>query len=166
MSTLLDACVWFAFPGLSQEKRPQTKSPARGKVSCHQPPSQFMSFYRRQQIHNQTVECSLTCLSFVHLFFNNFIGQVFFSCLLYLLQFYRIDPAVHSIAEPHVQADTLAQTDPVSHPLSAWRVNKNSSFPDEIELRNLLHKLSARSLETQHITALGDTDSLSSHTSG
>ncbi|XP_055360815.1 alsin-like isoform X2 [Betta splendens] len=77
------------------------------------------------------------------------------------------DPAVSSIPEPHEQAHMLTETDgiPKSHPLSAWRVNKNSSFAAEIELHNLLQKLSTHPLETQHTTASGDTDSLSSHTS-
>ncbi|XP_040003965.1 alsin-like isoform X1 [Xiphias gladius] len=69
--------------------------------------------------------------------------------------------------KPDGHADHLTQTDssPKSHPLSGWGANKNSVFPDEMELQNLLQKLSGHSLETQHTTGPGDTDSLSSHTS-
>ncbi|XP_069388473.1 alsin-like isoform X5 [Paralichthys olivaceus] len=64
-------------------------------------------------------------------------------------------------------ADNLTQTDgrPVSHPLSCWGANKNSAFPDEMELQNLLQKLSGHSLEMQPVSGPGDTDSLSSQTS-
>ncbi|XP_040913014.1 alsin-like isoform X2 [Toxotes jaculatrix] len=52
-----------------------------------------------------------------------------------------------------------------SHPLSGWGASKNSAFSDEMELQNLLQKLSGHSLEMQHSAGLGDTDSQSSHTS-
>lgn len=66
-----------------------------------------------------------------------------------------------------VQA-AITDTDgsPKSHPLSGWEANKNSAFPDEIELQNLLQKLSSHSFEMRHTTGPGDTDSLSSYTSG
>nr|XP_046260313.1 alsin-like isoform X3 [Scatophagus argus] len=69
--------------------------------------------------------------------------------------------------EPDGHADPLTQTDgsPKSHPLSGWRSNKNSAFPDELELQNLLQKLSGHSLEMHHTAGPGDTDSLSSYTS-
>ncbi|GLD59059.1 alsin-like isoform X3 [Lates japonicus] len=69
--------------------------------------------------------------------------------------------------EPDEQTDHLTQTDrsPKSHPLSGWRASKNSAFSDEVELQNLLQKLSGHSLEMQHTSGPGDTDSLSSHTS-
>uniref|UniRef100_A0A672IXI3 Alsin Rho guanine nucleotide exchange factor ALS2 n=1 Tax=Salarias fasciatus TaxID=181472 RepID=A0A672IXI3_SALFA len=50
---------------------------------------------------------------------------------------------------------------------SGWRPNKSSAFSDEQQLQNILKKLSAHSLETQQPqTGSGDSDSLSSHTSG
>ncbi|XP_044073201.1 alsin-like isoform X3 [Siniperca chuatsi] len=69
--------------------------------------------------------------------------------------------------EPDGHADPLTQTDgsPMSHPLSGWRANENSTFPDEMEIQKLLQKLSSQSLEMRHTTGLGDTDSLSSYTS-
>nr|XP_020470120.1 alsin-like [Monopterus albus] len=69
--------------------------------------------------------------------------------------------------EPDGHTDPLSQTDgsPKSHVLSGWKANKNSTFPDEMEIQNLLHKLSDHSLEMQHTTGPGDSDSLSSHTS-
>ncbi|XP_047193094.1 alsin-like isoform X1 [Scophthalmus maximus] len=71
------------------------------------------------------------------------------------------NPSVGANFEPDV-----TQTDgrPKSHPLSCWTANKNSAFPDELELQNILQKLSGHSLEPHH-SAQGDTDSLSSHTS-
>ncbi|XP_026151072.1 alsin-like isoform X2 [Mastacembelus armatus] len=67
----------------------------------------------------------------------------------------------------HGEAEPLTQPDgtPMLCPLSGWRANKNSVFPDEVELQSLLQKLSGSSLETQQTTGPGDTDSLSSHTS-
>ncbi|XP_035532248.1 alsin-like isoform X4 [Morone saxatilis] len=64
-------------------------------------------------------------------------------------------------------SDPLTQTDgsPTSRPLSGWRSKKNSAFPDETELQNLLQKLSSHSLEMRHTSGPGDTDSLSSYTS-
>ncbi|XP_034741033.1 alsin-like isoform X3 [Etheostoma cragini] len=61
----------------------------------------------------------------------------------------------------------LTDTDgsPKSHLLSGWEANKNSAFPDELELQNLLQKLSSHSFEMRHTTGPGDTDSLSSYTS-
>ncbi|XP_061579794.1 alsin-like isoform X1 [Cololabis saira] len=50
-------------------------------------------------------------------------------------------------------------------PASDWRDGKNSSFPDGLELQNLLENLSGQSLETQHTAATRDTDSLSSQAS-
>ncbi|CAN9497900.1 unnamed protein product [Ophioblennius macclurei] len=48
---------------------------------------------------------------------------------------------------------------------SGRRLNKSLAFSDEQQLQNILKKLSVHSLETQHTTGTGDTDSLSSHTS-
>lgn len=64
--------------------------------------------------------------------------------------------------------DPLTQTDgsPKSHPLSGWTSNKNSAFPDETELQNLLQKLSVHPVEMHRIAGPGDSDSLSSYTSG
>ncbi|XP_026231827.1 alsin-like isoform X2 [Anabas testudineus] len=81
-----------------------------------------------------------------------------------------MNKSLSSNAEPvesDVDAVTLTQTDgsPKSHPLPGWRANKNPSFTDELELQNILHKLSVHSLETQSTSAPGDTDSVSSHTS-
>lgn len=58
-----------------------------------------------------------------------------------------------------LDSDPLTETDGLA-------ASKNSAFPDEMELQNLLQKLSGHSLETRHASALGDTDSLSSQTSG
>ncbi|KAF7655197.1 hypothetical protein LDENG_00059690 [Lucifuga dentata] len=71
--------------------------------------------------------------------------------------------------EPDGHAD-LTQTDgsTMSQPLSIWRTNKNSVFPDEVELHDLLQRVSGHSLEemdVSHTTGGGDTNSLSSHTS-
>lgn len=62
--------------------------------------------------------------------------------------------------ESQGQTDSVTETDgsPKVHLLSGWRTNKN--FPEDLELQNLLEKLSDQSLDKQ------DTDSLSSHTSG
>ncbi|XP_018537544.1 alsin isoform X2 [Lates calcarifer] len=69
--------------------------------------------------------------------------------------------------EPDEETNHLTQVDgsPKSHPLSGWRASKNSAFSDEVELQNLLQKLSGHSLEMQNTSGPGDTDSLSSHTS-
>ncbi|XP_076603108.1 alsin-like isoform X2 [Chaetodon auriga] len=69
--------------------------------------------------------------------------------------------------EPGEQTDPLTQTDgsPRSHPLPGWRSKKNSAFHDELELQNLLQKLSSHSLEMHQSSGPGDTDSLSSYTS-
>ncbi len=84
------------------------------------------------------------------------------------LQNFRKNLPVDSKLEPDGHADPLTQADgsPKSHPLSGWRANENSAFPDEIELQNLLRKLSIQSLEMHHAAGPGDTDSLSSYTSG
>lgn len=81
---------------------------------------------------------------------------------------FRKNVPVGTKLEPDDHIDPLAQTDgsPKSHPLSGWRANKNSAFPDEMEVKNLLQKLSSHSLEMHHTTGPGDTDSLSSYTSG
>ncbi|XP_042350663.1 alsin-like [Plectropomus leopardus] len=65
----------------------------------------------------------------------------------------------------HTQPLTNTDGSPNSHPLSGWRAKKNSAFSDEVELQNLLQKLSSQSVEMQHTTGPGDTDSLSSYTS-
>ncbi|KAM9343957.1 alsin-like [Pholidichthys leucotaenia] len=71
-------------------------------------------------------------------------------------------------ARPELEnhTDSITETDGnlKTYLLSGWRANKNSSFTDELELQNILEKLSGQSLEAQH-TRTGDTDSLSSHTS-
>ncbi|XP_070770301.1 alsin-like [Enoplosus armatus] len=69
------------------------------------------------------------------------------------------------VADRHT--DPLTQTDgsPKSHPLSGWTANENAAFADEMEIQNLLQKLSNQSLEINHTTGPGDTDSLSSYTS-
>ncbi|KAG7502317.1 alsin-like isoform X2 [Solea senegalensis] len=69
--------------------------------------------------------------------------------------------------KPEGHADHLTQTDgmPKSQPMPCWRANKNSAFPDDLVLQNLLQKFSGHSLEMQHTSVPGDTDSLSSHTS-
>ncbi|XP_074515820.1 alsin-like isoform X1 [Sebastes fasciatus] len=64
---------------------------------------------------------------------------------------------------PVGQTHPLSETD--GNALSGWRANKNSAFPDAMELQNILQKLSSHSLEMRHTTGLGDTDSLSSYTS-
>ncbi|KAF7216143.1 alsin isoform X1 [Nothobranchius furzeri] len=70
-------------------------------------------------------------------------------------------------AESEESTDSESQTDGRSkdHLVSSWRTNKNSDFPDELELQNLLEKLSDHSLESDRTTAAGDADSVSSHTS-
>uniref|UniRef100_A0A3B4Z270 Alsin Rho guanine nucleotide exchange factor ALS2 a n=1 Tax=Seriola lalandi dorsalis TaxID=1841481 RepID=A0A3B4Z270_SERLL len=77
-------------------------------------------------------------------------------------------PVSASIEPDGLNTDHMTQTDgsPKSYSLSGWRANKNSTFPDETELQSLLQKLSGHTLETQHTTGPGDSDSLSSHTSG
>uniref|UniRef100_UPI0037E9340C alsin-like isoform X2 n=1 Tax=Semicossyphus pulcher TaxID=241346 RepID=UPI0037E9340C len=67
--------------------------------------------------------------------------------------------------EPHEDTDPLTQVDGshMSHPLPAWRANKDSALPDEMELQNHVQKNS--SLSWDHTKGPGDTDSLSSYTS-
>ncbi|XP_069554738.1 alsin isoform X1 [Brachyistius frenatus] len=76
----------------------------------------------------------------------------------------RLHPAK---LEPEGSTYPLTQADgsPRALPFSGWKANKKSAYPDELELQSLLEKLSGQSLETQHATGTGDTDSLSSHTS-
>ncbi|XP_024919902.1 alsin-like isoform X5 [Cynoglossus semilaevis] len=63
--------------------------------------------------------------------------------------------------------DSLSQPDSrlKSESGSCWKVNKRSALCDEMELHNLLQKLSGHSLELHENSVPGDTDSLSSHTS-
>lgn len=65
--------------------------------------------------------------------------------------------------EPDGHSDAVVQTDgiPKSHAHTGWTSNKNFAFPDELELQSILGKLSHHTLDKQ-----GDTDSLSSYTSG
>ncbi|XP_045909587.1 alsin-like isoform X3 [Micropterus dolomieu] len=74
---------------------------------------------------------------------------------------------VHTKLEPGGHTDPLTQSDSSlrSHPLSGWRASDNSAFPDEMDIQNLLQKISSQSLEMRHIAGPGDTDSLSSYTS-
>ncbi|XP_029314929.1 alsin-like isoform X3 [Cottoperca gobio] len=65
----------------------------------------------------------------------------------------------------HTHPRTETDGSPKSHSLSGWRSNKNSAFSDEMEINNLLQKLSSHPLEMQHTAGPGDTDSLSSYTS-
>ncbi|XP_072253374.1 alsin-like isoform X2 [Leuresthes tenuis] len=69
--------------------------------------------------------------------------------------------------EQEVHTDSVSQTDgsPTVHLIPDSTTNKNSAFHDELELQNLLEKFSGHSLESQHTMGIGDTDSLSSHTS-
>ncbi|XP_057708609.1 alsin-like isoform X2 [Corythoichthys intestinalis] len=69
--------------------------------------------------------------------------------------------------EPDEHADPLTQTDSCtpSYPLPALTDKKKPDLPNELELHNLLQKLSGHSLAMQHSSRLGDADSLSSHTS-
>ncbi|XP_051814997.1 alsin-like isoform X1 [Acanthochromis polyacanthus] len=67
--------------------------------------------------------------------------------------------------EPDGHSITQTDGSPKARSLSGWRANKNSGFSDELELQNLLEKLSGHALEAHHTTWTGDTDSLSSHTS-
>lgn len=94
---------------------------------------------------------------------NVFLFQSFV-CFPFVPLYNRKNLPVGTRLEP----DGLTETDgsPKSHPLSGWRSNKNSALSDERELQNLLQKLSGHSLETPDISGLGDTDSLSSYTSG
>ncbi|XP_017279385.1 alsin isoform X2 [Kryptolebias marmoratus] len=64
-------------------------------------------------------------------------------------------------------SDSHSQTDssPTVRLVSGWRTNKNSTFPDESEVQNLLEKLSDQSSESQHTTGTLDSDSVSSHNS-
>uniref|UniRef100_A0A7N8XQ27 Alsin-like n=1 Tax=Mastacembelus armatus TaxID=205130 RepID=A0A7N8XQ27_9TELE len=86
---------------------------------------------------------------------------------VYILKQRQITDKVINEICGHGEAEPLTQPDgtPMLCPLSGWRANKNSVFPDEVELQSLLQKLSGSSLETQQTTGPGDTDSLSSHTS-
>ncbi|KAI3356099.1 hypothetical protein L3Q82_017364, partial [Scortum barcoo] len=65
--------------------------------------------------------------------------------------------------DPGGHADSLTQKD--GSPVSGWRANENSAFPNEMELQHILQKLSNHSLEMHHTPGPGDTDSLSSFTS-
>uniref|UniRef100_A0A3B4ZP77 Alsin Rho guanine nucleotide exchange factor ALS2 a n=1 Tax=Stegastes partitus TaxID=144197 RepID=A0A3B4ZP77_9TELE len=67
--------------------------------------------------------------------------------------------------DEHTEPVTQTDGSPKAHTLSGWRSNKNSAFTNELELQNLLEKLSGQTLEAHHTTWTGDTDSLSSHTS-
>ncbi|KAM3608464.1 uncharacterized protein V6R79_026113 [Siganus canaliculatus] len=66
--------------------------------------------------------------------------------------------------EPSESSDPLTETDgsPRSKLLSGWRSNRNSPFSDEVELQNILQKLSRHSLEAHQTSGSGDTDSVSS----
>lgn len=92
----------------------------------------------------------------------------FVSSLLPFYPFPKFRKNLSANVESDGHSDPLAQTGdgPMAHPQSGRETNKKPSFPDEIELQNLLQKLSAHSLEMHNAAGLGDTDSLSSHTSG
>lgn len=70
--------------------------------------------------------------------------------------------------QPEGNSDALTQTDGSSNfnLLSGWRVNKNLSDHDELELKNFVEKYPGHPLQTQQTAVAGDTDSLSSLTSG
>lgn len=87
---------------------------------------------------------------------------VLYFCFLPLF-FLRENLPGDTRSEPDGQTDTTAQTDggPKSHPPTGWTSTKNFAFPDELEVQNILQKLSNHPLEKH-----GDTDSLSSYTSG
>ncbi|XP_072768125.1 alsin-like isoform X2 [Nerophis lumbriciformis] len=70
-------------------------------------------------------------------------------------------------SEPDGQDDPITQTDSctTSYPLPGLTDKKKRAFPNELELQNLLQKLSGHSLEMQNSSGLGDSDSLSSQTS-
>lgn len=90
------------------------------------------------------------------------LEAVLYFCFLPLF-FLRENLPGDTRSEPDGQTDTMAQTDggPRSHPPTGWSSTKNFAFPDELEVQNILQKLSNHSLEKH-----GDTDSLSSYTSG
>ena len=88
-----------------------------------------------------------------------FIPQFQFFSAVSLLTLSSVENLRTSL--PGGQTDTDGSSK--SHPASGWRANKNASFPDQQELQNILQKLSRQSLEA---TTPGDTDSLSSYTSG
>jgi len=89
-------------------------------------------------------------------------------CVFPLLQTFRRNLPSYTKHELEVHTDSVSQTDgsPKVHLIPDSTTNKNPAFPDELELQNLLEKFSGHSLESQHTMGIGDTDSLSSHTSG
>ncbi|XP_029935895.1 alsin-like isoform X2 [Myripristis murdjan] len=69
-------------------------------------------------------------------------------------------------AQPESDGQVDSQTDGSSKPLpqAGCRANKNSAFPDEVELQDFLQRLSVRSLEDPDVSQ-GETSSLASHAS-
>nr|XP_057937241.1 alsin-like isoform X2 [Doryrhamphus excisus] len=78
-------------------------------------------------------------------------------------------PYSYSISnnEGNDQADPITETDSLttSYPVTGLTDKYKCALPHELELQNLLQKLSGHSLEMQNSSRHGDTDSLSSHTS-
>lgn len=83
-----------------------------------------------------------------------------FSYFLYLCSF----PPLQN--RKNLPTGTKLDTDPLTAETDGLAATKSSTFPDQMELQNLLQKLSGHSLETRQASGLGDTDSLSSQTSG
>lgn len=107
-------------------------------------------------------------------------GRNFYHIVVYLYNFLkyhtvsflnvylRKDLLESTSCESDGNNDSLSQPDSrlKSESGSCWKVNKRSALCDEMELHNLLQKLSGHSLELHENSVPGDTDSLSSHTSG
>ncbi|XP_053184200.1 alsin-like [Scomber japonicus] len=67
--------------------------------------------------------------------------------------------------QKNLSTGTKLDADPLTAETDGLAATKSSTFPDQVELQNLLQKLSGHSLETRQASGLGDTDSLSSQTS-
>lgn len=175
-------CQYWLFPlsdlhsqSCPRRRGPRQSLPSVGKSAVSSQRASSCPFVEDGKSSAKWYSITFESLFYPSLFTVSFITLSLFSLLsllpLPLTQNSRMNKSLSSNAEPvesDVDAVTLTQTDgsPKSHPLPGWRANKNPSFTDELELQNILHKLSVHSLETQSTSAPGDTDSVSSHTSG
>lgn len=161
--------------GLHSQASPRRRGPRRrlqpgGRSAGSSPGSTTGScpFSEDGKTNTKQYDTTLLWVSLLYLNFYVFVFQFFSLLSAFPPLQNRKNLPVGTKFESDGPADPLTQTDgsPKSQPPSGWGSNKNSAFADETALQNLLQKLSSHSLEMHHTTGPGDSDSLSSYTSG
>lgn len=148
--------------GLHPQSSPRRRGPRRrlhpgGRSAGSSPGSATGSCPYSEDGKSYTKQYGIVCCFIPH------IVILFFKCSLC-----NLFPPLQNVRTNLAFGHPLSETDgsPKSHRPLGWRANKNSAFSDGTEINNLLQKLSSQPLDIHQSTGPGDTDSLSSYTSG